>query len=215
MIASLVAQMVKRLPGMRETWARPLGWTDPLEKEMATHSSTLAWKIPWTEEPGRLQSMGSQRVGHDWATLFTYFDDSYSDRCEMISHCGFNLHFYNSIMISGASNVALVAKNPPANAGDVRDTGSIPGLGRSSGGGHGNPVQYSRLENPMDGGAWRATVHGVTKSQTRLKWLSPHAVISDAEYLFTCLTAISTSSLGKCLLRSSALKLMFTSLWSP
>ena len=57
--------MVKRLPGMRETWARPLGWKDPLEKEMATHSSTLAWKIPWTEEPGRLQSMGSQRVGHN------------------------------------------------------------------------------------------------------------------------------------------------------
>ena len=87
----------------------------------------------------------------------------------MISHCGFNLHFYNSIMISGASKVALVVKNPPANAGDVRDTGSIPGLGRSSGGGHGNPLQYSRLENPMDVGAWRATVHGVAKSQTRLK----------------------------------------------
>ena len=87
----------------------------------------------------------------------------------MISHCGFNLHFYNSIMISGASKVALVVKNPPANAGDVRDTGSIPGLGRSSGGGHGNPLQCSRLENPMDGGAWRATVHGVAKSQTRLK----------------------------------------------
>ena len=72
-------------------------------------------------------------------------------------------------MISGASKVALVVKNPPANAGDVRDTGSIPGLGRSSGGGHGNPLQYSRLENPMDVGAWRATVHGVAKSQTRLK----------------------------------------------
>ena len=50
---------------MLETQVRPLGWEDPLEKEMATHSSILAWKIPWTEEPGRLQSMGSQRVGHD------------------------------------------------------------------------------------------------------------------------------------------------------
>ena len=57
--------MVKRLPAMQETWVRSLGWEDPLEKEMATHSSTLASKIPWTEEPGRLQSMGSQRVGHD------------------------------------------------------------------------------------------------------------------------------------------------------
>ena len=66
--ASLVAQMVKHLPAMRETWVRSLGWEDTLEKEMATHSSPLAWKIPWTEEPGRLQSMGLQRVGHDWAT---------------------------------------------------------------------------------------------------------------------------------------------------
>ena len=63
--ASLVVQMVKRLPAMRETWVQSLGWEDPLEKEMATHSSTLAWKIPWMEEPGRLQSTGSQRVGHD------------------------------------------------------------------------------------------------------------------------------------------------------
>ena len=62
---SLVAQMVKHLPTMWETRARSLAWEDPLEKEMATHSSTLAWKIPWKEEPGRLQSMGLQRVGHD------------------------------------------------------------------------------------------------------------------------------------------------------
>ena len=63
--ASLVAQMVKHLPTMQETQVRSLGREDPLEKEMATHSSTLVWKIPWTEEPGRLQSMGSQRAGHD------------------------------------------------------------------------------------------------------------------------------------------------------
>ena len=63
--ASLVAQRVKRLPTLWETRVRTLGWEDPLEKEMATHSSTLAWKIPWTEKSGRLQSMGLQRVGHD------------------------------------------------------------------------------------------------------------------------------------------------------
>ena len=57
--------MVKHLPTMRETWVRSLGWEDPLEKEMATHSSVLVWKIPWTEEPLRLQCMGSQRIGHD------------------------------------------------------------------------------------------------------------------------------------------------------
>ena len=62
---SLVAQTVKCLSTMQETWVSSLGQEDPLEKEMALHSSTIAWKIPWTEEPGRLQSMGSQRVGHD------------------------------------------------------------------------------------------------------------------------------------------------------
>ena len=63
--ASLVAQTVKNLPAMRETWVQSLGWEDPLEEDMATHFSVLAWRIPWIEEPGRLQSMGLQRVGHD------------------------------------------------------------------------------------------------------------------------------------------------------
>ena len=65
LFSSLVAQMVKNLPAIRKTWVQPLGREDPLEKEMATHSSILAWVIPWTEEPGGLQSMGSQRVRHD------------------------------------------------------------------------------------------------------------------------------------------------------
>ena len=60
-----MAQMVKHLLAMQETWFQSLGWEDPLEQKMATHYSTLAWKIPWTEEPGRLQSMGLQRVRHD------------------------------------------------------------------------------------------------------------------------------------------------------
>ena len=63
--ASLVAQVVKNLPAMWETWVQSLGGEDPLEKLMVTHSSILAWRIPWTEELGRLQSMGSRRVGHD------------------------------------------------------------------------------------------------------------------------------------------------------
>ena len=66
--ASLVAQRLKDLPPMQETQVRSLGQEDPLEKEMATHSSILAWRIPWTEELGRLQSTGLQRVGHNWAT---------------------------------------------------------------------------------------------------------------------------------------------------
>ena len=64
-VTSLVAQMVEHLSTMWETWVRSLGWENPLEKGMAIHSRTIAWKIPWTEEPGRLQSMGLQRVRHD------------------------------------------------------------------------------------------------------------------------------------------------------
>ena len=80
-----------------------------------------------------------------------------------------------SCVCSEASQVAPVGKNLPANAGNVRGTGSIPGLGRSSGGGNGNPLQYSSLGNPMDRGAWRATVRRVAKCWTRLKLLSMHA----------------------------------------
>ena len=70
---SLVAQMVKNLPAMQKTWIQSLGWEDSLEKEMVTHSSILTWKTPWTEELGRLQSMGSQRVRPDWETsTFTF-----------------------------------------------------------------------------------------------------------------------------------------------
>ena len=70
---SLVAQVVKCLPTIWETWVQLLRREDPLQKEIATYSSTLAWKIPWTKEPGTLQSMGSQRVGHDWTTLLSLF----------------------------------------------------------------------------------------------------------------------------------------------
>ena len=94
-------------------------------------------------------TMGSQRVGHNWATF------TYSLKCYL------NLG-------------GPVVKNLPANAGDVRDAGSIPGLGGSPGGGHGNPLQYPCLENPVDRGACWATAHGVIQSQTRLKWLSIH-----------------------------------------
>ena len=72
-MTSLVAQMAKHLPTIQETRVQSLGWEDLLEKEMATHSSILAWKIPQTEKPGSLQSMGSQRVGHDWATSLSVY----------------------------------------------------------------------------------------------------------------------------------------------
>ena len=86
----------------------------------------------------------------------------------------------------GASQVALVLKNLLANAGDIRDVGSILGSGRSPGEGHGSPLQYSCLENPMDRGAWWAIVHGVAKSRTRL---------SDVTFTFTFLTSYSSLSI--------------------
>ena len=83
--------------------------------------------------------------------------------------------------------MAQVLKNSPANAGDIIDAGSIPGSGRSPEGGHVNPLQYSCLENPMDRGAWQATVHGVSKSWAWLKWLGTHAKYikySGTSYIF-------------------------------
>ena len=71
-LASLMAQLVKNLPAMQETWVRSLGGEDPLEKGKATHPSIHAWRIPWTEEQGRLQSMVLQRVEHDCVTIFTF-----------------------------------------------------------------------------------------------------------------------------------------------
>ena len=140
---------------MWETWDWPLGWEDPLEKGMATHSSILAWGTPWTEEPGELQSMGSQRVRHDWETN--------------------TLTFKHQLGFPGDSD----GKESACNAGDL---GSIPGAGRSPGERNGNPLQYSCLENSMDREAWWATVHGVAKSQTRLKQLS-----SNTSSLHLCL----------------------------
>ena len=89
------------------------------------------------------------------------------------------MFMYSSIIQHlGASKVVLVVKNSFANAGDIRDLGSIPGWGRSLGGGPGSQLQYSYLESTVDKGAWQATVHGVTEKWTRLKWLSMHAHIA-------------------------------------
>ena len=99
-LTSLVAQMVKKPPAMQETWVWSLGWEDPLGEGMATHSSILAWSIPWTEEPCGLQSMGSQRVKHDWLSMMMNRNISLSNknllRSQMIISCGLIKFIYST-----------------------------------------------------------------------------------------------------------------------
>ena len=111
------------------------GREDPLEKEMATQSSILHGKSCGQRSLVGYSPWGHKRVGHDLVTKQN-----------------------NNYCYLWASQLALMVKNQVANVGDIRDAGLIPGSGRSRGGGHGNPLQYSCLENPMDRGAWRATV---------------------------------------------------------
>ena len=116
---------------------------------------------------------------------------------------------------SSPLQVALVVKNPPANAGDLRDSSWIPGLGIFPGEGHGNPLQYSCLENPMDRGAEWATVHRITKSQTQLKGLSKHTGwllwVADASSIFTHDLAIISLYI-QCLIKEMSAGLAISSL---
>ena len=117
------------------------------------------------------------KLGDFWPLIFQFF----------WSVLSFLLGLFNTVqyVIEGTSQVVLVVKMLPVNIGDIRDTGLIPGLGRSPGGGHGNPLQYSCLENPMDRGTWWATVHGVTKSGTHWSDLvCIHACISLKLFFF-------------------------------
>ena len=125
-----------------------------LEKEMATHSSVLPWRIPGTGEPGGLPIYGVAQS---------------RTRLKQLSSSS------SSWSVERVSQVVLVVKKPSVNIGAVRNAGLIPGSGRSPGGGHHNPLQYSCLENPMDRRAWWAAVHRVAKNQTWLKRLSMHA----------------------------------------
>ena len=112
--------VVKNPPAKQERWVWSLGQEDPLEKEIETHSSILAWEIPWTEKPGGLQSMGSQRVGNNIATEYS---TQFSYICSII--CDSQITFYNiylcHLVSKRASQVVLVVKNPLANAGDGLD----------------------------------------------------------------------------------------------
>ena len=157
---SLVVQTVKHLSTVRETWVWSLGQEAPLEKEMAIHPSTIAWKIPLTEEPRRLQSMGLQRVGHDWATSlsFPFF---------LLFRWGV---LHRVLLVVGWCWVLC-------SGGFLCMSLILPRVS-SLGEGNGNPLQCSYLENPRDGGAWWATVYGVAQSRTRLRQLSSSSRVS-------------------------------------
>ena len=142
---------------MQETQVHSLGQEDLLEQELATHSSVVAWRIPWTEKRGWLQFMGSQRVGHDRATKHTHKLEVEWEECLPVS---------KYLELCGGFPDSSVGKESSCSAGDL---GSIPGLERSPGKGNGYSLKYSCLENSMDRGAWRAIVQGIAKSQT---WLS-------------------------------------------
>ena len=179
---------------MQETRVQSLGWEDPLEKEMAPHFSTLAWKIPWTEEPGRLQSTGSQRVGHNWVMTHTKTGKSLSlsiltpplKQCTSETSTQCPKYFEVFLFSFGEGNGNPLQYSCLENPMDWGAWGRLQSMGlwrvghdwvtslslSCIGEGNGNPLQCSCLENPRDGGAWWAAVHGVTQSWTRLKWLS-------------------------------------------
>ena len=123
-----VAQMVKNPSAMQETWIWSLGWDDPLEKGMAIHSSILTWRIPWTEEPGGLQSVGSQRVGHDWETNINYGQICLG----LIRACGFCL--WSPLTSSVAADIVpcLYLKLPHPSISFPPISGAVdPGTGAS------------------------------------------------------------------------------------
>ena len=141
--ASLVAQVVKNLPAMQKAWAQSLSWEDPLEKGMATHFSILAWRIPWTEETGGLQSMGLQRVRHNWATKCAVGDFSGSPLgkplCFKSRECRFDPWVGKILQRSNWLPTLVFLGIPGGSEGkestcSVGDLGSIPGLERSPGG---------------------------------------------------------------------------------
>ena len=152
----------------QETQVQSLGQEDPLEKGMATHSNLLAWRIPWTEEPSRLPPCGTPRAG-----LRKYLQGG--QPVQLLALAGLLFGFLKLISLVTflhlfplLYSVVVDGKESVRNAGGL---GLTPGSGISSGEGHGNPLQYSCLENPKDRGSWKATVHGVAKSWT---WLSTH-----------------------------------------
>ena len=140
--------MVKNLPAKRETRVRSLDWEDPQEKEMAPHSSILAWRIPWTEEPDRLQSVGSQRVRHNWTTnTFTTWLTGQTIQLYDLLYFS-NHHEYSGIPVKKASITYSFLQNVIFKILNLIEIAWV------------FKIFLSEYSSPMDRGAWWATVHG-------------------------------------------------------
>ena len=135
------------------------------------------WGLCYDPESKKAAILGHFPENQETLNTSWVFDDIKAQSIDFVTcHASFVVTLKKVLIeihkkVFWASQVALVVKNPSANAGDSRGAGSVPGSGRSPGGGNGSPLQYSCLENPMDRGAWWATVHWVAKSRTRLKYL--------------------------------------------
>ena len=181
--------MLGGIGGRRRRGRQRMRWRMPSLTWWTWVNSGSWW---WTGRPGVLRFMGSQRVGNDWVTGLKETIDLYSENYKMLLKeikqdinrwkdipCSWigRINIVKMTILPKAiwtSNPWLSGKESACNTGDAGDLSSIPGSGRSPRGGHGNPLQYSCLENTMDRGAWQATFHRVAKSWAQLKWLSMH-----------------------------------------
>ena len=181
-----MSQLVKNTPAMRGTWVQSLGWEDPLEKGKATnpvlwpgefHGLYKPWgckELDMTDWLSLLliikELIREMRRGKDWTTHFLILAFTHLYRKDLKG----NIFPINTVGFP----VALLVENLPANSGDPRDSGLIPGSGRSPRGGNGTLLKYSCQENRMNRRGWRATVHGVTKSRTRLNiWAHQYSIV--------------------------------------
>ena len=155
---------------MQETWVWFLGQEDPVEEGMTIYSSIHSWRIPMVREDWWsivLQIAKSQTWLKQWTEIVFLHFWSLKIQNQDVSRAVLPVKALGQRSPTfWASWVVLVLKNPPANAGDVGDVDSIPGWGRFLGGGHGNPLQYSFLENLMDRGTWQGVAHRALKNQT-------------------------------------------------
>ena len=226
-----MAQRLKHLPPMRETWVRSLGREDPLEKEMVTHSNILAWRIPWTEKPGRLQSMGSQRKC-ELSTLVIQRPPAKEGTSEVFRTGPTLCRGLLSILLDRsrtleiptwnrklsptptASLVTWQVKNPPSNAGDTRDMGLVLGSRRSPWEGNGNPLQYSCLENShgqrsLAGSPW---VHKESDTTEHAHTHTPGTRWLEVSFFLFCFVFVFNADYISCMLTLK--KVVGCSLWS-